>query len=123
MNKRIVAVAVVVVLAVGFIFAFQQGIIPGSANGTYYTQVDNSKVTEQEPGGGVIDFTGGMPYLYTLSCYDKDGNVQELSFGTERKLREGAYLELTAVPVRGVMNWSEVQFDQLPSAVQGKIGK
>lgn len=123
MNKKIVAVAVVALLAVGFIVAFQRGVIPGSASGTYYTQIDNSKVKEQEPGGGVIDFTGGMPYIYTLSCYDKDGNMQELSFGTERKLRDDAYLQLDVVPVRGVMNWREVQFDELPVAVQRKMGE
>lgn len=121
MNKRIVAAAIVALLAVGFIVAFQQGIIPGTASGTYYTQIDNAKVSEQESKGGVIDFTGGMPYLYTLSCYDEKGDEQELSFGTERKLREGAYLKLNVVPIRGVMDWSEVQFDDLPIAVQRKM--
>lgn len=123
MNKKIVAVVIVVLVAVVAIVAFRWGIVPGTASGTYYTQIDNDKVESQEPNGGVIDFTGGMPWRYTLTCYNEDGDMQELSFGTERQLRDGAYLRLDVVPIRGVTGWREVEFDELPSAMQPHVGE
>lgn len=123
MNKKIVAIVIVVLVAAVAIVAFRWGIVPGTASGTYYTQIDNTKVEPQRSDGGVIDFTGGMPWRYTLTCYNEDGDMQELSFGTERQLRDGAYLRLDVVPIRGVIGWREVQFDELPSAMQPHVGE
>lgn len=121
MGKKPVLLAGVVLVAAMLIVGLRWGLVPGMASGTYYTQIDNGKVKEQEPNGGVIDFTGGMPYLYTLDAYDDAGNAQTLSFGTERQLREDAYLRLSVLPLRGVMDWREVQFEELPSAVQARM--
>lgn len=121
MGKRAAIVAVVVLVAAVAVVGFRWGLIPGMASGTYYTQVDNTQVREQESDGGIIDFTGGMPLLYTLPSYDENGSVQDLSFGTERQLREGAYLRLSVLPVRGVTEWREVQYEELPSAVQVRM--
>ena len=66
MGKRAAIVAVVVLVAAVAVVGFRWGLIPGMASGTYYTQVDNTQVREQESDGGIIDFTGGMPLLYTL---------------------------------------------------------
>ena len=68
--------------------------------------------------GGVISFKGNLPYSYTLLSYDEKGNEKEITFGTSRELKEGAFIRLTVMPVRGVLDWSEVQYDELPSAVQ-----
>lgn len=84
----------------------------------YYTRIDNTRIEEQTPSGGVIDPTGGMPYRYTLTAYGEKGNKTELSFGTSRILREGAYLKLTTLPMRGVTNWEEVAWEDLPEKVQ-----
>ena len=84
----------------------------------YYTQIDNSRITENHSNGGVIDFTGGLAYSYTLRSYDEDGNETEIEFGMSRELREGAFIRLEVIPVRGVVNWSEVQYNELPAAVQ-----
>ena len=116
MGKRAAIVAVVVLVAAVAVVGFRWGLIPGMASGTYYTQI-----REQESDGGVIDFTGGMPLLYTLPSYDENGSVQDLSFGTERQLREGAYLRLSVLPVRGVTEWREVQYEELPSPVQARM--
>lgn len=32
----------------------------------------------------------------------------------------GAFISLEVVPVRGVTSWAEVQYEELPEAVQGK---
>ncbi len=89
--------------------------------GHFYTQIDNTKTEELESRGGVIDFTGGMKMSYTLSSYDEQGNERDISFGTERQLREDAFLELDVAPIRGVMGWREVSFEDLPAAVQERI--
>ena len=71
-----------------------------------------------EANGGVIIFKGNLPYSYTLLSYDENGSEKEIIFGTSRELREGAFIRLTVMPVRGVLDWSEVQYDELPAAVQ-----
>lgn len=96
-------------------------ILFGSANGTYYTQIDNERTEELHPTGGIIDPTGGMSIRYTLPAYDEQGNEREISFGTERQLRDAAYLKLEVVPIRGVVGWEEVQFDELPQKVQTQM--
>ena len=121
MGKRVAVIAVAVLLAAVAVVGFRWGLSPGMASGTYYTQVDNTQIRDQESDGGVIDFTGGMPLLYTLASYDENGSVQDLSVDTERQLREGAYLQLTVLPVRGVTEWREVQYEELPVPVQARM--
>lgn len=91
----------------------------GSGSMYYYTQIDNSKVEEGKPRDGVVDLQGGMSYSYTLPAYNEKGVEKEITFGASRKLREDAFLKLTLSPVRGVVEWSEVQYGELPEAVQG----
>ena len=56
---------------------------------------------------GVIDLHGGMDYSYTLPACDEDGAKRDITFGTSRELKEGAFIRLTVMPVRGVLEWSE----------------
>lgn len=95
-----ITIAVLIVAAITGWWVFV-----GSTNKEYYTQIDNAKTEELESKGGVIDPTGGMSLLYTLPCYDAQGNERSISFGTERQLKEDAYLELTVEPIRGVIGW------------------
>ena len=103
------------VLALALILAALTGC---SGANTYYTCVDNAKVETQTSQGGVIDPTGGMPYRYTLDAYDEKGAKTEMGFGTSRVLREGAYLKLTTAPLRGVIAWEEVLWEELPEKVR-----
>lgn len=123
MEKR--AVITVGVIAVLFVIVVGFGwlILSGAADELYYTQVDNTRTTEVESRGGVIDPTGGMSLSYALPAYDKKGNEKEISFGTERQLRDGAYLCLKVTPIRGVTEWKEVRFDELPVKVQDVMRK
>ncbi len=84
----------------------------------YYSQIDNSKIEQVESRGGVIDFKGGMSYQYTLFSYNENGKGKDITFGTSRELKEGAFIRLTVMPIRGVLEWEEVQYDELPAAVQ-----
>ena len=77
----------------------------------YYTQIDNTKIEE-------VSGTDDMKYQYTLTAYNKNGKEKEIQFKTSRELREGAYLELEFMQMRGVVNWREVQEDDLPKDVK-----
>lgn len=114
-TATVIGIILVVLIAVGVAGWW---ILSGSMNGTYYTQIDNGRTEELEPTGGVIDPTGGMSLRYTLPAYDEQGNEREISFGTERQLREAAYLKLEVEPIRGVVGWEEVQFDEIPQKAQ-----
>lgn len=114
-NKKILvigiaAVIVAVISCIGFKLY--------SDAGYYYTQIDNSKIEQVESKGGVIDFTGGMDYSYTLTAYNENGKEKTIKFGTEKELKEDAFICLTVKAVQGVVDWKEVQYDELPQAVQ-----
>ena len=101
----IIAVIIVVALIVG---AYYFLVIHKDL---YYTQIDNTKIQEES---GSDD----MKYQYTLTAYNKNGKEKEVQFKTSRELREGAYLELDVMQMRGVVNWREVQVDDLPEDVK-----
>lgn len=84
-------------------------------------QIDNSKIEENHSRGGVINLNGSMDYSYTLPAYDENGQGTYITFGASRELREGAYLRLTVKPMRGVVEWSEVEYEEIPATVQGKM--
>ena len=70
----------------------------------YYVKVDNTKLkalSEED-----------MKFEYTLDGYNSK---------TSRKLKEGAYLKLEVMYVRGVINWEEVTFKQIPTKAQTKL--
>lgn len=89
-----------------------------SGSAYYYTQIDNRKIEQVNSSGGVIDPHGGMPYSYTLPAYNESGAKKDITFGTEKELKEGAFIRLTVAPIRGVLEWTQVQRNELPAAVQ-----
>ena len=111
----VVLAAVVVLLIAAAAFTIPS-LFDGSRTTIYYTQIDNSRVETNDSKGGAIDFKGNLPYSYTLTSYDE----KEITFGTSKELQEGAFISLEVVPVRGVTSWAEVQYEELPEAVQGK---
>lgn len=70
----------------------------------YFVQIDNSEVQEISPS----------EYKYNLTAYDEHGKMHEVEFTAYKKLREDAYLKLEVMSIRGVVNWEEVQYDDLP---------
>ena len=118
MKKQVkIAIGTAVVLLIGLI-SFCAWFLSGSGSAEYYAQIDNTRVEQVDSNGGVINFKGNLPYSYTLTAYDEKGGEKEITFGTSRELKEGAFIRLTVMPVRGVLDWSEVQYDELPAAVQ-----
>ncbi len=86
-------------------------LMAGVGTSNYYTQIDNSKIERIEPHGD-------MNYSYTLPSYNDDGEERDITFETARELRESAFIELKVRPILGVASWAEVQYGQLPAAVQ-----
>ena len=80
----------------------------------YYTQIDNTKVQQ-------VSNSDGMKYQYTLMAYNKNGKKKEIQFKTSRELREGAFLQLEVMSIRGVINWKEVQAEELPDEVKTEM--
>ena len=119
MNKKtLIPVAIAAVLVLGIVLGCNW-FFSGAGSTSYYTQVDNTKLRQVPPQGAVdLSGNGGMDHSYTLASYDEHGNEKDVTFGTSRELREGAFLCLKVSPLRGVLEWSEVQYDELPSAVQ-----
>ncbi len=74
----------------------------------YYTKIDNSAVKQLKHD----------EYEYNLTAYDEHGKMTEVTFKAGKELREDAYLELDIMLLRGVVNWREIQLDELPLDVQ-----
>lgn len=115
----IIAAVIVVALGIGVaFFALENNLL---LSGTYYTQVDNDHVAENEPDGGVVHFKTNEPYLYSLPAVSEKGEAFDVEFGASHKLRDSAYLELRIEPFRGVVAWEEIDRDHLPAAAVERI--
>lgn len=80
---------------------------------SWYSRIDNGLVEPITPHGG-------MSYRYSLTAYGADGGSKALDLDTSRVLKDGAFIRIEVAPIRGVISWEEMQYDQLPAAVQGK---
>lgn len=117
MTKKIITGGIAVISAVFICFC---GWLILGGGSTYYTQISNSNVKASGSEEGVINLSGdgGLDFSYTLPAYDENGREKEITFGASKELREGAFICLQVMPVRGVLNWSEVSYEELPAAVQ-----
>lgn len=66
----------------------------------------------------MIDFNGGLDYSYTLLAFNDSGEEKNITFNTSKELRDGAFICLEVVPIRGVIAWAEIQYEDMPSIVQ-----
>lgn len=79
----------------------------------YYSRIDNDLVVSIVPHGG-------MSYRYILQAYGEDGTGKPLELDTSRILKDGAFIRIQVAPMRGVTDWEEMQYEQLPSAVRDR---
>lgn len=77
-----------------------------------YARVDASAACVQQDG----------TYDYTLASYGEDGDRAEITFGANKNLRDGAFLELSVMPLRGVVHWEEVEASDMPGKVREALG-
>lgn len=104
--------------AVAIIICLWVILFTGAGKSVYYTQIDNGNIEQFNPRGGVIDFNGGMSFAYDLTSFSEKGKETKIRFGTSRMLKEGAFIKLITVPLRGVIDWEEVNYSDLPEKVQ-----
>ena len=119
MIKRIVLLTAAIIAAV--LLCLCRWIFSSDSYSYYYVQIDNSKTEKLESRKGVIDFNGGMELLYRLPAYNEAGEEREITFGTTRHLREGAFLKLSVAPLRGVVEWEEIRLEEMPKEVRDRF--
>ena len=109
--KRLIGVVLVmtvlVLAGIGLKWGYDQVFVNAD---TWYAQVDGSHMSAAGENGNDFDVH------YELPAVDADGNAQTLGFDSSRELREGAYLKLETLALRGVVSWEEVQQKDIPAA-------
>lgn len=118
MKKIVIIVAASVILGLGALAFALYSVVSWSGGENYYTCVSNENVEHNESEReGIIDFKGGLPYIYHLNSFSEKGGEKLITFGASKELREGAYIRLKFVPVRGVVSWEEVKKEDIPENV------
>lgn len=103
-EKLLVIISFIIIMA-GLIVAFYILFINEEY---YYTKIDNTKIQE-------IKASDEMKYEYNLVSYNENGKEKEIKFKTSRELKDGAYLKLTVMNIRGVITWEEVTLEEIPN--------
>lgn len=101
--------ALVAALGLGYRF-----VVDTDSAAQWYVQVDNARVQPHQQDAD--------EYEYSLEAFDVDGGGHEVSFKTERMLRDKAFLKLETMPIRGVISWEEVQPADIPPKAQAALG-
>ncbi len=108
----VVALAVVALVGAGAWFGYRAVFTEPEA---WYAQVDADRLTPADDNNNDFD------YHYDLPAVSADGRERELGFDTSRELRDGAYLKLETLALRGVFSWEEVAWDEVPETAQAKL--
>lgn len=105
------AAALLVLAGIAAMGIFYQSTSANAAS--YYGRINNEQVEEITPHGG-------MNYRYHLLVYDDSGKAHDLDLDTSRILKDSAFILIKTAPLRGVLSWEELQYEQLPEVVQTK---
>ncbi len=116
-NKIAMAISAIAVVGLAAALLFAVSTTNLLLAGDYYVKIDNACLSKNEPSGGLINFGTSEPYLYKLEAVNATDDRVEIDFGASRELRQDAFLKLDLQPFRGVVGWSEIPEDALPSNV------
>lgn len=122
-NKSFTILTAGTVVVIAAICTMVVLLMSGKISTYYYTQIDNTKIEQGHGRNGVIDLDGGMDYYYTLPSYDEKAKAKDIKFGTSKQLKEGAFIRIAVVPIRGTITWMEIKYDDLPEKVKIKYTK
>lgn len=117
MNKKAIAISAIAIVGLAVSLLFAATMTNLLLAGDYYVKIDNACLSKNESSGGVINVGSSEPYLYNLEAVNATGDKVEIELGASRELRQSAFLKLDLQPFRGVVGWSEVSEDALPSNV------
>lgn len=112
MKKIIAAAAAVLIVGAAGFAAWQGYRAVFTEPSVYYAQVNADKLTSAGENNNDFDCHYDLPAVSTT------GEEKELGFDTSRELRDGAYLKLETLALRGVTSWEEVAWDEIPAAAQ-----
>lgn len=117
MKKGIVALAVVLIVLVGFVVFIQNVNLNRIGAEQYYVQInqDGKKIEEKSNSGEKY-----VSYEYTLEGFDANGKEKRLTFRAFKELRKDAYLRLY-VKGDGVSSYQEMQAAELPEGAKRKL--
>lgn len=117
MKKGIIALAVVLIVLVGFIVFIQNVNLNRIGAEQYYVQInqDGKKIEEKSNSGEKY-----VSYEYTLEGFDANGKEKRLAFRAFKELRKYAYLRLY-VKGDGVSSYQEMQAAELPEGAKRKL--
>lgn len=116
MKKILLVLGFIIVIGVCLLMFFfsPEKLTPDNSAGKtiYYTEITGPGVQGKNER-----------YGYELTAYNEEGKGKKLSFSAGKQLREGAYVKLYYTLIRGVTHWEEVNFKELPKAVQQQYRK
>lgn len=117
MKKGIIALAVVLIVLVGFVVFIQNVNLNRIGAEQYYVQInqDGKKIEDKSDSGQKY-----VSYEYTLEGFDSNGKEKVLSFTAGKELRKDAYLRIY-VKGEGVSSYQEVQAAELPEGAKRKL--
>lgn len=117
MKKGFIALAVVVIVLVGFVVFIQNVNLNRIGAEQYYVQInqDGKKIEDKSDSGQKY-----VSYEYNLEGFDSNGKEKVLTFTAGKELRQDAYLK---VYVKGndVSSYQEVQATELPEQAKQKL--
>lgn len=117
MKKGFIAIAVVVIVLVGFVVFIQNVNLNRIGAEQYYVQInqDGKKIEDKSDSGQKY-----VSYEYTLEGFDSNGKEKVLTFTAGKELRQDAYLR---VYVKGndVSSYQEVVATELPEQAKQKL--
>lgn len=117
MKKGFIAIAVVVIVLVGFVVFIQNVNLNRIGAEQYYVQInqDGKKIEDKSDSGQKY-----VSYEYTLEGFDSNGKEKSLTLTASKELRQDAYLR---VYVKGndVSSYQEVVATELPEQAKQKL--
>ncbi|MEC0174183.1 YxeA family protein [Paenibacillus favisporus] len=117
MKKGLIAIAVILIVLVGFVVFIQNANLNRLGAQQYYVQInqDGKRFEDKSDNGEKYVY-----YEYTLDGYNPSGKEKALTFTAQKELRKDAYLR---VYVKGdeVSSYQEVKADELPEGAKQKL--
>lgn len=114
--KKLFIVIVLLMLVVILLFTSRDINRIGKDN-VYVEVIDYTNIEETKLDSGEII----TRYIYNQKAFDEEGKSVEIEFTAGKILRQEAYLMLYVKNGNEVTSYDEVEWDEIPSIVQGEL--
>ena len=55
---------------------------------------------------------------FDVYAYNSSGEAKDITFETSKILKDQAFINLKVAPIRGVVTWAEINYEELPEKVK-----